>query len=63
MINDQGAKSQSNPNDQAPNPERKKGPGMQNRFWALVIGAWDLIGLLLLNFFPTLQSFSGRGGQ
>jgi hypothetical protein len=45
-TNDQGAKSQSNPNDQAPNPKEEF--RRRNVFWDLVIGAWDLIGVWLL---------------
>src|SRR5271155_5613018 len=63
LANDQipSPKSQSKPNDQAPNP--KPMPVFAALFWGLVIGIWDLIGLLLLNFFPTLQSFSSGCGQ
>jgi hypothetical protein len=50
--NDQGAKSNQipSPNDQIP-----------KKILRAVIPL--PFGLLLLNFFPTLQSFSGRGGQ
>jgi hypothetical protein len=44
MTNDQGAKSQSNPNDQAPNPKGRK-IAADALFWNLVIRVWDLLGI------------------
>ncbi len=45
MTKSQGAKSQPNPNDQAPNP-KEEGRSIANLpFGDLVIGAWDLIGI------------------
>jgi hypothetical protein len=48
MTNDQGAKFQSNPNDQAPNAKGRKSFGCRAFVWDLVIGIWDLIGIWLL---------------
>jgi hypothetical protein len=45
-----------NPNDQAPIPNC--GRILAGKaIWKLVIGSWDLIGLLLLKFFPPRQDF------
>ena len=46
MTNDQGPKSQSNPNDQDPMTKGRSGTQpLSAFFWDLVIESWDLIGI------------------
>jgi hypothetical protein len=63
MTNDPGAKSQSNPNDQAPNPKGRGSLGRISHVWNLVIVAWDLIGIWLLGHwdFGSVSFATGNG--
>jgi len=58
MTNDQGAKSQLNPNDRVPNPNARGNLVRTTTFWNLVIGAWDLIGIWLLGRWDFRSDFA-----